>query len=90
MNVDRFSNAFDFGRTQTVEKEVALTELPDLFSRGYRAIGASTCIRAARLAVCPIGVPVCASPVWIERTTTSPVYPTRACSGNRFCRMRSE
>src|ERR1700692_775940 len=31
--VDRVAHAFDFGRTQTVEKEVALTELPDLFSR---------------------------------------------------------
>src|SRR6266851_3619102 len=92
VNVDRLADAFDFGWTKTVEDEVALAELPDLFSC-CEPIGASTCIRAARLAVCPIGVySVCASPVWIKRTTTSPVFtPTRACSGNLpSCRMRSE
>jgi hypothetical protein len=31
-------------------------------------IGASTCIRAARLVECPIGVySACSSPVWIDR-----------------------
>jgi hypothetical protein len=45
-------------------------------------IGASTCIRAARLVECPIGVYwACASPVRIDSTTASPVFaPTRTWS----------
>ena len=46
-------------------------------------VGATACIRDARLAVWPMGVySVWPSPVVIERTTTSPVFtPMRASIG---------
>src|SRR5712692_2125900 len=46
-------------------------------------VGATACIREARLVVCPIGVySTWPTPVVIERTTTSPVFaPTRASIG---------
>src|SRR6185437_2064555 len=46
-------------------------------------VGATACIREARLVVCPMGVySVCPAPVLIERTTTSPVFtPTRPSIG---------
>ncbi|HUA35507.1 MAG TPA: hypothetical protein VMA09_17995 [Candidatus Binataceae bacterium] len=46
-------------------------------------VGATACIRDARLVVCPIGVySTWPLPVEIERTTTSPVFaPMRASIG---------
>ncbi|HEY2523499.1 MAG TPA: hypothetical protein VGI29_00460 [Candidatus Binataceae bacterium] len=48
-------------------------------------LGATVCIRAARLVVCPIGVySTLPPPVEIDRTTTSPeLTPTRISSGAR-------
>jgi hypothetical protein len=55
-------------------------------------IGASACMRAARLVECPTGTYSACAPVLTERITTSPLFaPTRAWIGWRAsARNRSE
>ena len=82
-NIDRLGDAFDPGRPQRLELKYPAQSFCVVSVTAIDPVGASVCIREARLVECPIGVySVCASPVLIERTTASPVLtPTRASSG---------